>query len=858
MRFILRSFANLAQFGAVVVFGGFALAFTLAALAPSVSDIWSAKSTVSAEVDLSILEQTTKVFDANGVLIAELRAEIDREYLPLSEMSPRIVEAVLAVEDDRFYEHKGVNVGAITRAAVTNVSAGGIEQGGSTITQQLVKLSVVGSEQNLDRKIPEAAIAMRLEEQMTKDEILERYLNAVYFGGGAYGVQAAAELFFDKDANALTYGESALLAGVISNPSLYDPVYQPDNAFDRRSVALGRLEAEGFIDEEERSIWESSEIPRYRQLDGELFLDTYFVEEVKRRLLDDERLGETRAERVNAVFQGGLEIHTTFDPAAQGLAENSVRSELPQNPLGIIAGLISVEPGTGAVRAMVGGPGFDEFEFNVTTQKGRPTGSSFKTFVLAAAFENGGLIPSDSINAASPCTFDNPGGDPPVYNAGDYNNGRRSGALTIEEHTLRSTNCGFLRLSQDVGLNNVVDMAQALGVTADLSPVLALPLGVFDVTPLDMANAYATIANDGVRVEPYLVERVTRGDELIFEHDPKPFRAITPQTARLITEVLERNVNCSAGACTGRRAQLTSHPAAGKTGTGQDNFDAWFVGYTPQLATAVWIGNQDGQFSMRYDPSNPDFTRADYLDVFGEFADAGVTGGSLPAILWGRFMNDYMSSLPVVQFEDPESGRRGQRLRADTNEIAEEPVVVRISPCGTASAEVDQDGDGDVDWCRGSANVAPTSSGCPALLVEVDGRCVAGARPPGAFDPLVTTTTTPEGCESEGEDGEDGQESADCVIEEAGNGGDDNGNNNGGNNGGDDNDNDGGNNDGNGNNNDGANDNNNDGGNNADGQQVDEPEPDAPQGDTPTTTQAPAPDPAQDNVAAGDDTEDAA
>ena len=159
---------------------------------------------------------------------------------------------------------------------------------------------------------------------MTKDEILERYLNAVYFGGGAYGVQAAAELYFNKDASTLTYGESALLAGVISNPSLYDPVYRPDNAFDRRSVALGRLQVEGFIDDEERAVWEASELPRYRQIEGNAFLDTYFVEEVKRRLLDDERLGETRADRVNAVFQGGLEIHTTFDPAAQGLAENAV------------------------------------------------------------------------------------------------------------------------------------------------------------------------------------------------------------------------------------------------------------------------------------------------------------------------------------------------------------------------------------------------------------------------------------------------------------------------------------------------------------------------------------------------------
>ena len=759
MRLVLRSVFSVAQLAVVLAIAGGALAFTLAALAPSLADIWGAKSTVSAEVDLSTLEQTTKVFDANGQLIAELKGEIDREYVPLSQISPEVVAAVLSVEDDRFYDHKGVNVAAITRAAVTNVSAGGVEQGGSTITQQLVKLGVLNSEQTLDRKLPEAAIAMRLEEQMTKDEILERYLNAVYFGGGAYGVQAAAELYFDKDAGSLNYGESALLAGVISNPSLYDPVYRPTNALNRRSVALSRLQAEEFIDEDERDIWERSELPRYRQLEGTQFLDTYFVEEVKRRLLDDVRLGETRADRVNAVFQGGLEVYTTFDPVAQALAENAVATEFPQNELKIIAGLVSVEPGSGAVRAMVGGPGFDQFEFNVTTQKGRPTGSSFKTFALAAAFELAGLLPSDSINASSPCSFPNPGGDPAIYEAGDYNGGRRSGALTIEENTLRSTNCGYLRLSQEVGLNNVVDIAQALGVESDIQPVPALPLGVFDVTPLEMANAYATIANDGIRVDAHLVTRIDQGGRTIIQHDPNPFRAIRPQTARLVTDVLEKNVRCP-NACTGRRAQVSGHQAAGKTGTGQDNFDAWFVGYTPQLATAVWIGGQDGQVSMRAG-ADPDVPRSVYDSIFGEFASAGVTGGSIPAIVWGRFMNDYMAGLPRIEFIEPERGVR-QSIRVATEADTEVPEVTRVSPCGGRNAEVDQDGDGDVDWCRNLGGTSYNGT-CASLLVAVDqdgdgvlDRCVARIRPANAIDPNVTTTV-PEGEEGEDAEGEDAE-----------------------------------------------------------------------------------------------------
>jgi len=754
VRLVLRSAFSIVQLVIILAITGGALAFTLAALAPSIADIWGAKTTVASEVDLSILEQTTTIYDANGQLIAELKGEIDREYVPLNQMAPEIVNAVLSVEDDRFYLHKGVNVAAITRAAVTNVSAGGVEQGGSTITQQLVKLGVVGDEISLDRKIPEAAIAMRLEEKMTKDEILERYLNAVYFGGGAYGVQAAAELYFNKDAGSLNYGESALLAGVISNPSLYDPVYRPTNALNRRSVALSRLEAEEFIDEEERAIWERSELPRYRQLDGSQFLDTYFVEEVKRRLLDDDRLGETRADRVNMVFQGGLEVYTTFDPVAQALAENAVATEFPRNNLGIIAGLVSVEPGSGAVRAMIGGPGFDEFEFNVTTQKGRPTGSSFKPFALAAAFETAGYLPTDSINASSPCEFDNPGGIPNPYEAGDYNEGRRKGALTIEEHTLRSTNCGYLRLSQSVGLNNVVDTARALGIESNIEPVLALPLGVYDVTPLEMANAYATIANDGIRVDAHVITRIVQGGETIIRHDPNPFRAVRPQTARLVTDILEKNVACPK-ACTGRRAQVSGHNAAGKTGTGQDNYDAWFVGFTPQLATAVWIGGQDGQIGMKYDPRNPDHARADYVQAFGEFADPGVTGGSLPAIVWGRFMNDYMAGLPQIDFIEPERGRR-QSVRIATEDDFKVPEVVNVSPCGGQNAEVDQDGDGDIDWCRNLGGTSYNGS-CPSLLVAVDrdgdgtlDRCVARIRPEGAIDPNTTTTAAPGT-----EDGED-------------------------------------------------------------------------------------------------------
>ncbi|MBT8207887.1 MAG: penicillin-binding protein, partial [Acidimicrobiia bacterium] len=688
MRIVFRTLFGFVQLVAILLLGGTALAFTAAAVSPSLADIWSAKTTSAADVDLTILETTTTVYDKNGQLIAELRAEIDREYISLDQMSDQVKETVLAVEDANFYTHGGVNVTAIVRAGVTNLSAGGIEQGGSTITQQLVKLGVVGDEQVLERKLPEAAIAMRLEDKMTKDEILERYMNAAYFGGGAYGVQSAAELYFNKDARFLTYGESALLAGLISNPSLYDPVYRPTNAANRRNTALGRLVAEGFITQEEREELAAAPIPRYRQLEGEAFLDTYFVEEVRRSLLDDVRLGATPTDRFNTVYYGGLEVYTTFDPVAQSFAENAMNAELPENRLTIIGALLSMEPNSGAIRAMIGGPGFEKFEFNVSTQKGRPTGSSFKPFVLAAAFEQRGIVPSDQVLSTSPCEFENPNGFPNPYEAGDYGDARRTGTMTVQEHTLRSTNCGFLRLGQIAGLNNVVDTARAMGLReSNIEAVISLPLGPYDVTPLEMATAYGTLANEGISVQPYMIDRVTQRGDTLIQHVPQRSRAISTQTARLVTDILEKNISCAAGRCTGRRARIEGRQAAGKTGTGQNNYDAWFVGYTPQVVTAVWIGGQDGQIRMKYDRNSEDYTRQDYINAFGEFADAGVTGGSIPAAIWGRFMNDFMVPLPVETFNEPDRTRSGKKLALVGETL--DSVIVRVSPCGSEEAEVD-------------------------------------------------------------------------------------------------------------------------------------------------------------------------
>jgi membrane peptidoglycan carboxypeptidase len=655
---------------AVLVVASVVTAVLAAALTEHAVQLVQANSSRASELQVDELAQTSTVFAADGSTIGTLQAEQNRASVPLADISEKTVQAILAVEDADFYEHSGINARAITRALVENVSAGGIQQGGSTITQQLVKLLVTGdNRQEADRKITEAVLALRLEDQMEKEEILELYLNTVYFGGGAYGVQQAAELYFDKDAKDLDWPESAMLAAVIRNPVSYDPTRNPELAQKRRLVALERLVDEGLIDRNELLEYNGAALPTTRNVQ-DLAEDSYFLTEVKLRLLDDPRLGETKEDRTEALFAGGLQIYTTIDPAAQAQAEkaiNDILAPVRSDPRNFTSALASVEPGTGAVRALVGGPGFDQFKFNIATQKGRPTGSAFKVFVLAAALE-AGIVPNDTISGSSPCRFDNKGGFPDPYVAENFG-GSRGGGGTVSSQTLRSSNCAYLRLGQVVGLTNVIATAKALGISGDLTSEsggtdLSLPLGVKDITPLEMANAYATLANDGLRVEPMFVTKILdRQGNVVLENIPEPQRAVSVQTARLATEVLEKNVQSG----TGTRAKLPRQPAGGKTGTAQESKDAWFVGYTPHLSTAVWMGNAEAGVEMR--------------NVGGV---SSVTGGSYPARIWGQFNTDYHAQREVIEFEAPEKTRSGRPLRT-----AEEEERIRSRPPTTAPPPTD-------------------------------------------------------------------------------------------------------------------------------------------------------------------------
>ncbi len=656
----------LSKVGFVITTAGLVFAMTASALTVPVQILGHVGRGAPAPIALGQLEQRSLVHAADGSVLAGLYDEINRQPIALADVPPAVVATVLAVEDAGFWTHDGTDGRALLRALAVNLGSGDLSQGGSTITQQLVKLALVGTDKTLDRKLQEMVLARRLERELTKEEILTHYLNAVYFGNHAYGIQAAAETYFGVPAARLDLAQAALLAGLIRNPTAYNPLRYPERALRRRGDVVERMQAEGLVTADQAAAIDAGPLPRDVHHVVPVAND-YFVEEVKQLLLDDQRfgLGATPEERARAVFSGGLRIYTTFDPRAQQLALAARDEQLgtggqfdigpaihpetgqiladpttgqpmvdpatgqPRTVRGTAA-IVSVEPATGAVRAMVGGPGFTQYQFNLATQNPRQGGSSFKTFVLTALMEQG-FSPNDVVDGTGPCTFPNPQGAPDPYVAENF--GGSAGSVgTITEQTLRSSNCAYLRLGQMAGLQSVVNVAHSLGVSTPLDPsVLSTPLGTQEITPLEMAAAYAALANDGVYNRPYYIDRVEdAAGRVVYQHSGQPWPAVSPRAARLVTWILRQNV---AGG-TGTAAALGGQPAAGKTGTAQDSADAWFVGYTPNLATAVWVGGMGGRLPIR-------------------LGGAAITGGSYPARIWGSYMRPWQDPLPVVDFLPP-------------------------------------------------------------------------------------------------------------------------------------------------------------------------------------------------------------
>ena len=586
----------------------------------------------------------TVVVDVTGAEIGRFRPEELLRPLDWDEIPRTMRTAVVAAEDASFFDHSGVDVAAVVRAAVRNVEAGEITQGGSTITQQLVKNLYTEGADTLNRKVRELELALAVEAEYSKEEILTAYLNTVYFGEGAVGLGAASRTYFRKPAMELTLSEAALLAGLVPAPSAFNPRANPDAAEARRLEVLARIEAEGMapaaeIDQARRtppvvqpSRPTSSRFP-------------FFVDYVRRWLLDVAKFPP------ELVYSGGLRVETTLDPDVQRAARNSAAIRLP-HPYNPEAAIVSVEPASGYVRALVGGRRWDETKVNQALGElgagtGRQPGSSFKPFVLAAALERGTAL-NDVVPA--PATVTPAGSDDEV---GNYT-GRGYGTVTVADATRRSINTSYLILAERVGADVVAATARSLGVSVPADVGSSIALGAYEVSPLEMAAAYAAFAADGRRVVPTPVTRVLKnGKQLALPERPQHGKQVVPTTvARYVTAALEDVVDRG----TGRRAQF-GRPAAGKTGTTNDYTNAWFVGYTPQLSTAVWVGFAEGAIPLR-----------------GINGVDRVTGGSLPATMWRDVMYAAHERVDVADFavppplprRPPPTARAGSRDRRNT------------------------------------------------------------------------------------------------------------------------------------------------------------------------------------------------
>jgi len=673
-----------------------------AVVAPQVSSLKGAVSgEAGRDTSLEALDTRSILFDRDGNEVFRFVDDgSNREILRIEDMPEQLITSVVTIEDAAFYTHPGINLRATFRALVENVGAGGVSQGGSTISQQLVKNRVMTEKERQERSIPvkirEAVLSWRMEDELEKDEILEAYLNSVYFGSGAYGVQAAAEVYFDKNAQDLDWPETAMLAALISSPADYDPFLNPADAQRQRQIVFNRLVEVGAIDAEQARFYNRVPLPTKRNALEELLPEDYYVAEVRRGFEDGsllatqdatfiQNIGSTLEERSEALFRGGLRIFTTYDSVAQQEAERA-RDEIVPREWAILPGntpeeneerftmsIASIEPANGAVRALVGGPRFEEAKFNLATQGDRQPGSSFKTFVLVAALE-AGFVPNDTISGIGPCNFDNPGAVDPLYTVNNF--GNSGGRVdTLMNHTRASSNCGFVRLGQAVGIPKVIETASRLGLDLNLEEdnFISLPLGVREVRPLEVASAYATIANKGVRHEPYYIDRIEdAAGNVLYEHTPRGSRVLGANIACLTASVLEQNVIRG----TGTRAQIPDQPAGGKTGTTEDFHDAWFVGFTPHLATSVWMGNPDEQVQMR--------------GVGGR----NVTGGSFPAQAWGQFMTSYHEDLPSVPFDECADTRAGRPIRKDGELRANNPCAAYPGYSPT-----DTNNDGVIDQC---------------------------------------------------------------------------------------------------------------------------------------------------------------
>ncbi len=556
---------------------------------------------VSVDSDSLGTAETSIVFANDGSVLAEWHGEEDRTIVALEQIPEHLQQAVIAIEDERFYTHHGVDTRAIVSSLGSEVGDRG---GGSTITQQLVKLLFTEGERTFTRKIREALLAYELEARTRKDTVLETYLNTVYFGHGSYGVESAAQRYFGVGAAQLDVAQSATLAALIGSPGRFSPIDAPDAALERRDLVLSEMARQGYLSPAEESAARAQPLELAPPQDV-AEVAPHFVEYVKQELI--ERLG------ADTVFKGGLRVYTTLDPQLQLQAESAAESVLGRGGDPEVA-VVAVEHDTGALVAMVGGRDYASNQFNLATQGHRQPGSAFKPFVLVTALEQG--VRPDQVFSAAPYSVEVDDGTWTVQN---YENQYSADSLTLRAATNWSVNCVYARLIMQVGAREVVATARDMGIVTPLEPHPAIALGglTTGVTPLEMASAYGTIAAGGVRTPPSGIELVTDdAGATIYEPERTASQAI-PESVAMETSLMLHDVVENG---TGVGARIPGVWAAGKTGTTQSYRDAWFVGWAGDLSCAVWVGYGEAQVDM--------------TDVHG----IKVTGGSFPATIWRQFM----------------------------------------------------------------------------------------------------------------------------------------------------------------------------------------------------------------------------
>lgn len=561
--------------------------------------------------------ETTYIYDLKGKLLTSIHGEANREVIPLNRISPDLKRAVLASEDSDFYYHHGINPKGVGRAVVTNWSAGGVREGGSTITMQLVKNLFLSHKRAFTRKIAEAVLAIRLEQILSKDQILEMYLNQVYWGHNNYGVQTAARSYFNKSAENLNLAESAMMAGLIQAPEEYSPFIHMNKAKEQQRIVLGRMKELGWITQAEydNALKQPIKLGKIRSFQGSAL--PYVTNAVAQEIA--KKFGR------EALLKGGMRIQTTVDTNFQRMAETTVSKwhdrlrgqGLSKNQIALVA----VDPRTHFVKALVGGVDAKTSEFNRATQAFRQPGSAFKPFVYYTAFATGKYGPESTVYDTPVSYRDGDG----WYHPRNYDGGY-GGAMSIRTALKLSRNIPVIKLGKAVGMNKVVETCRTLGIMSPMEPVTSLPLGAIGMTPLEMAGAYATFANYGWQSPTTIIARVTDSSgNVLLDNTPKPQQVLDPWASAAVVDTMRSVINDG----TGKNAAI-DRPAAGKTGTTSSEKDIWFVGTVPQLTTAVWVGRDDNR------------TLA-----------SGATGGTMVAPIWRDFMLRALKGVPVQNFKSP-------------------------------------------------------------------------------------------------------------------------------------------------------------------------------------------------------------